>query len=256
MPSKGWEEFVDSGSLNAGKIDEYGTFCASWTPSVAQPLWNFERNESDRIQAKWIWIGMRACQFSILWNFFEGGAGVFFGLKARQLSLTAFGVQSLIEIISSSLVLFRFNLDALGGAKVYKRERYGSRAIGVCLILLAILAAVSAMLRLNGHMRPGTSKYGVIVAGISASMMALLWRLKAKAGKILKSSVIASDAKCSLMCMCLGLLVVASSALYKLDSTTWWADSVCAIILAAFFIRDGVTIVHNTYQQDFAGGCG
>jgi predicted Co/Zn/Cd cation transporter (cation efflux family) len=206
---------------------------------------------------KWTWIGLWACRFSIVWNLIEGGSGVYFGLQARQLSLTTFGVQSLIEILSASLVLFRFNLDAKSeGGKVYDRERYGSRLIGVCLVLLAIFASVGAVMSLKAHEGPDASAYGIIVAGVSALAMALLWVLKIKAGTILKSSVMMSDAKCSLMCMCLGILVVLSSVVDLLIPKLWWVDSVCAIFLALRFIRDGVKIVHNTYREDFAGGCG
>lgn len=182
---------------------------------------------------------------------------MYFGIKSHQLSLTTFGIQSLIEILSAALVLFRFNVDAKSSdAKVYARERYGSRLIGVCLVLLAIFAAVDAALGLKARKGPDTSTYGIIVAGVSAAAMTLLWVLKQKAGTILDSSVMISDAKCSLMCMCLGLLVVVSSVLYKLVDTLWWIDYVCAILLALRFVRDGAKIVRNTYREDFAGGCG
>ena len=140
-------------------------------------------------------IGLFACKISIVWNFFEGGAGVYFGLKAGQLSLTTFGAQSLIEILSASLVLFRFNLDASDVSTVYDRERYGSRAIGYCLVFLAMFAAAGSAIDLKRHNAPDTSAYGIIVAGVSATAMAVLWAVKLKAGTVLNSSVMLSDAK-------------------------------------------------------------
>ena len=184
---------------------------------------------------------------------------MYFGIKARQLSLSTFGAQSLIEILAAALVLFRFRLNAKSGSTVaaaYDRERYGTRAVGVFLVLLAVLAAIGAGLSLKNHEGPDTSLYGMIIAGISAVAMAVFWVLKKKAGDVLKSPVMLSDAKCSLMCMCLGLLVVASSLLDMLVPKLWWLDSACAIALALFFIRDGIKIVRATYEESFAGGCG
>jgi divalent metal cation (Fe/Co/Zn/Cd) transporter len=177
-------------------------------------------------------------------------------MLAHQLSLETFGVQSLIEILAAALVLFRFSLSAAEAGVVYDRERYGTRMVGVALILLAVMAAIGAIMDLQAHTGPDTSTYGIAVAGIAAVAMYICWKLKKKAGNILQSPVMLSDAKCSLMCMCLGLLVMVSSFLYMIFPNLWWVDSVCAIMLALFFIRDGVRIVYNTYQESFAGGCG
>ena len=71
-----------------------------------------------------------------------------------------------------------------------------------------------------------------------------------------KSPVLASDAKCSQMCMCLGSLVVVSSVLFLLDDNLWWVDSACTIVLALKFAKDGVNVVKVSYAEDFEGGCG
>jgi divalent metal cation (Fe/Co/Zn/Cd) transporter len=148
--------------------------------------------------------------------------GVYFGVLAHQLSLETFGVQSLIEILAAALVLFRFGLAADEAGVVYDRERYGTRAVGGSLIALALLAGYGAATDLIAHTGPDTSSYGILVAGIAAIAMLICWRLKKKAGTILKSPVMLSinstlsllsqgtilkspvmlsDAKCSLMCM-------------------------------------------------------
>jgi len=211
-------------------------------------------------ERRWKGIAWWACWLSILWNTAEGGFAVYFGLQAHQIALFIFGSQSLIEILAAALVLYRFNLDndssGAGAKKAGNVERLGSRAVGVCLILLSAYALGKAIMNLVNHAGPDSSTYGIIVAGISALAMFAFWILKDRAAKVLKSPVLASDAKCSQMCMCLGSLVVVSSVLFLLDDNLWWVDSACTIVLALKFAKDGVNVVKVSYAEDFEGGCG
>lgn len=209
---------------------------------------------------KWKGIAWWACLLSILWNIVEGVFAVYFGVQAQQIALLVFGSQSLIEILAAALVLYRFNLDNRPGTsdakKVGSVERLGSRVVGGCLVTLALYAIAQAIFNLIHHIGPDSTTWGIIVAAISALAMLTCWIVKDKAAKILNSPVLASDAKCSQMCMSLGLLVVVSSVLFLLDTDLWWVDSACTIMLALKFMKDGVLVVKASYQANFEGGCG
>ena len=217
-------------------------------------------NHDTRV-TKWTRVAWWACLLSIAWNMLEGGFAVYFGVANKQIALLVFGSQSVIEIAAAALVLHRFslNLDGSDGRDVAKAtdvERYGSRSVGVCLILLSIYALAQAVYNLVVHAVPDDSAYGLAVAGVSAVAMFIFWILKHKAADVLQSPVLASDAKCSQMCMSLGLLVVVSSLLFMwLGQRVFWVDAACTIALALKFARDGVLVVQKSYEPDFAGGC-
>lgn len=210
---------------------------------------------------KWTRVAWWACLLSIGWNTLEGSFAVYFGVINKQIALLVFGSQSVIEIAAAALVLHRFalNLDGSDGrdaAKATDVERFGSRSVGVCLVLLSLYALAQAVYNLVVHAVPDDSVYGLVVAGVSALAMFVFWILKHKAAEVLKSPVLASDAKCSQMCMSLGLLVVVSSLLFMwLGQRVYWVDAVCTIALALKFGRDGVLVVQKSYEPDFAGGC-
>lgn len=210
---------------------------------------------------KWKNIAWWACSLSILWNTAEGACAVYFGVQAQQIALLVFGSQSLIEILAAALVLYRFNLDnrpaaAGGAAQVGNIERTGSRVVGGCLVALSLYAVAQAIFNIVHHIGPDSTTWGIIIAAISALAMLLCWVVKDKAAKILQSPVLASDAKCSQMCMSLGLLVVVSSLLFLFSTDLWWVDSVCTIFLALKFMKDGVLVVKASFKADFEGGCG
>jgi divalent metal cation (Fe/Co/Zn/Cd) transporter len=187
----------------------------------------------------------------------EGSLAVYFGLRQHQVALLVFGSQSIIEIAAAALVLYRFQLNSSddGDRGAMQVERLGSRAVGVCLVLLCAYAVAKAVYDLVHRAAPDDSTYGLVVAGISAVMMFLFWILKVRAADVLGSPVLRSDAKCSQMCMSLALLVVASSVLYMYWPRGWWVDSACAMVLALKFGYDGVLVVQASYKPDFAGGC-
>ncbi|MEZ4654772.1 MAG: cation transporter [Candidatus Eisenbacteria bacterium] len=151
------------------------------------------------------WWTRRAIQlawFTIAYNLIEGVVAIGFGLSDDSIALFGFGLDSLIEVASAGLVLWRFREERGAHASgATERERFAARGIGHLLVTLAVIVTAGAVSNLVRHVPPETAIPGMIVSLVSLSFMFLLWRSKTRAARALDSATVRSDAACSLACI-------------------------------------------------------
>ncbi len=194
--------------------------------------------------------------FTIVYNFVEGIVAIFFGISDESFALFGFGADSFIEVGSAMLVLWRFRQET-DLTKVHQdhREKKASLAIGLLFLLLTIITLIGSSIQLWNKSHPTTTLPGVIVAGISLSFMFFLWKAKVQVAEKLGSSVMRSDASCSLACIKLSVILFVGSLLYFLLPSLWWADSLAAIILSFFIGMEGLEIIEES-RKGKSGTCG
>jgi divalent metal cation (Fe/Co/Zn/Cd) transporter len=91
-----------------------------------------------------IQCGERLEYFTILWNSVEALLSVGAGIAAGSIALVGFGLDSFIEMISGSALLWRMKADQ----KVDQRERaerISLRIVGVCFLALAAYVAIDSI---------------------------------------------------------------------------------------------------------------
>ena len=66
-------------------------------------------------RAKEIRLGIQIEVISIVWMIIEMAVSVGAGIAAGSILLTAFGIDSLIELISSGILLWRLRVEGQGG---------------------------------------------------------------------------------------------------------------------------------------------
>src|SRR5216683_6915040 len=74
--------------------------------------------------------------FTIAWNTLEGLIAVIAGALAGSISLVGFGIDSLIEVTSGSVLLWRMVVDADLESRE-RSEKLSLRIVGVCFLALA-----------------------------------------------------------------------------------------------------------------------
>ena len=79
---------------------------------------------------------VRLEQFSIAWMLVEAAVAVTAGIVAGSLAVTAFGFDSVIELVSAVLVLRRLRAELVGGRPDEHAERRGLRIIAVTFYAL------------------------------------------------------------------------------------------------------------------------
>lgn len=183
----------------------------------------------------------RLAWFTIIYNIIEGIVSIGWGIQDDSVSLAGFGLDSLIEVGSAFVVLWKLR-DEAGSSNESntRREKIATRLIGILLSLLAIITIGIGARQLYFHAHPETTLPGVIISTLSLSFMVFLWRAKRKVADQLRSSALKADAYCSLSCIYLSAILFIGSILFMIIPSLWWLDSVAALGLALIIAREGI----------------
>ena len=195
--------------------------------------------------------------FTIIYNLIEGVVSIAFGLSDNSIALAGFGVDSLIEVASAFLVLWRLRVETVGSQKhSVEREKQATFGIGLLFLILGVLTLVSSVYQLAQQNHPSTTVPGLLVSAISLSFMFFLWKAKKGVGLQLDSSTVLKDASCSLACIKLSGVLFAGSLVYLIFPQLWWADSIAAVVISIYILKEGQETISATRKADFDGGCG
>jgi divalent metal cation (Fe/Co/Zn/Cd) transporter len=166
------------------------------------------------------------------WMAVELGVALVAGIAARSVALTAFGVDSGIELVTAIVVLRQLLLysERTTAEELDLRERQSSRIVGWGLYALIAYIVGTAALGLFAGVRPEASPAGVILAAAALIVMPVLWRWRLSLAKRLGSPALKADAACSIICAYLSATLLAGLALNALFGW-WWADTVAALAM-------------------------
>jgi divalent metal cation (Fe/Co/Zn/Cd) transporter len=172
------------------------------------------------------------------WNVVGIVVLAFAAIAARSVALAGFGLDSLIEIGASTVVLWELS----GSGE--ERQRRALRMIGVAFVLLALYLGVQSSIVLATGFRPHHSTAGVVWTALTAAAMFVLAAGKARIGKALGNPVLRTEGRVTLVD---GLLATAVLAGLLLNSGLgwWWADPAAAYVLLAYGLREGITSLRN-----------
>jgi len=159
----------------------------------------------------------------------------FAALSARSVALAGFGLDSVIEIGASVVVLWE-----LAGAGE-DRQRRALRIIGVAFVLLAVYLTIQSTWSLLAGFRPGHSPFGIAWTGATPAVMVVLAAGKAQTGRALGNPVLVSEGRVTFIDGVLAVAVLAGLALNAAFSA-WWADPLVGFVIVFYGIREAVTI--------------
>ncbi len=152
-------------------------------------------------------------------------------VSARSVALGGFGLDSLIEIGASTVVIWE-----LSGA-AGDREQRALRLIGIAFVLLAAYLAAQSTVVLALGVHAHTSRLGLAWTAATALVMFLLAFGKERTGRALDHPVLRHEGRVTLVDGILATAVVAGLAL---DAALgwWWADPAAAYVLVAYAARE------------------
>src|SRR5881396_640877 len=126
---------------------------------------------------------------SIAWTALESIVGIIAGVFAGSVALISFGVDSVIEVASSLVLVWRLS-DAPAAED---REEFAHRLVGICFLALAFYVSFEALKDLLTHSPPRVSYFGIIYAAACVIVMPLLARAKCRAAAHLQSHALHAD---------------------------------------------------------------
>jgi divalent metal cation (Fe/Co/Zn/Cd) transporter len=171
---------------------------------------------------------------TITYNVIEAIVAIAAGTVASSAALIGFGLDSIVEVLSAAAVAWQF-----AAPDPEKRERLALRLIAVSFFGLALFVSIDAIRALLGASQPEHSTVGIVLAAVSLAVMPLLSWLERRTGRELGSASAVADSKQTLICSYLSAALLAGLLLNSLLGWAW-ADSVAALVIAAFAVREGI----------------
>ncbi|MGN6608458.1 MAG: cation transporter [Jatrophihabitans sp.] len=169
------------------------------------------------------------------WNVVGIVVLAFAALAARSIALAGFGLDSLIEIGASTVVLWE--LAGTGEA----RQRRALGLIGAAFIALGIYLAAQSTWALATGFHPHHSSAGIVWTALTAAVMFALAAGKTRMGRALDNPVLLTEGRVTTID---GLLAVAVLAGLCLNTAAgwWWADPVAGYVLVYFAAKEARAI--------------
>jgi len=127
--------------------------------------------------------------------------------KGSELSLIGFGLDSVIEVASGAVLLWRLHHD-LDRSRREQVERATLRIVGGCFVALALYILYESCSTLIGHKTPERSLPGIIVATVSLVVMPLLARAKRRVAAGIGSGAMTADSKQADFCTYLSAILL------------------------------------------------
>src|SRR5437762_12121325 len=151
---------------------------------------------------------------TIGWMTIEGSASLLLGWASKSLLLEAFGIDSIIELFSASVLLWRLRIEASGHAdeaRVEAVEHRASRLVGYTLyFLVAYVVFNSAYGIFIAHRVTDTheSAWGILIGLVAKIGMPILAGYKLKVAARLNSRALHADAIEAIVCGYLSIVLM------------------------------------------------
>lgn len=184
----------------------------------------------------------------------EAGVAIGAGIAARSVLLTAFGLDSVIELLTGGVLLWRLATEVRGGTldRVAQAERWAAWIVGSSLAVLCVYVVLSAGAAVALHSEAESSPIGIGLAVLALGIMPILaWRKRQIAAR-LGSAALRGDAACSVTCAYMAAALLIGLGL-NAGLGWWWADSLAALSLLYWLIPE--TCAALASARSGQGGC-
>jgi len=166
------------------------------------------------------------------WNVVGTVIVVAAAIAAHSVALAGFGLDSLVEIGASIVVVWHLRGIHEG------RERVALRSISVAFFALAIYVAAQSGYALWLGLHPGASRFGMTWLALTFVVMLALAAGKHWTGEKLDNQVLKTEARVTLVDACLAASVLLGLALNALLGW-WWADPVAGLVIVFYGFLEG-----------------
>jgi len=161
------------------------------------------------------------------------------GVAARSVLLTAFGFDSVVELLSGAVLLRRLGIEASDAPErdVERLELWSARISAVLLAMLCAYIVISSAAGLVAGVRPEPSMVGLAVSAVAVVAMPLLAVAKNRVNRIVKSASLQADIAETVSCAFLAavtLLGLGASMAFGL----WWVQYAASLALLLWLVPE------------------
>jgi divalent metal cation (Fe/Co/Zn/Cd) transporter len=187
---------------------------------------------------------------TLAWMVIETAVAIGAGFAARSITLLAFGIDSVIELTSAAVLIWRLSIELQHGQSFGESAERVARRIGAAL-LFALAAYVVATAGWSLLTRQGASFSwpGLFISVAAIPVMWVLSRRKLRIAEALGSQALRTDAVESITCGWLSIVVVIG-LLAQLVLGTWWVDSVISLAIVWLLVKEGWEALKEDYRSE------
>lgn len=186
---------------------------------------------SDPEQARLLRRGFVLEYVTLGWNVAGIVVLAFAAVAARSVALAGFGLDSLIEIGASTVVIWE--LSGTGE----DRQRQGLRLIGWAFGALAVYLLVQSTFVLAAGYHPRHSVAGIVWTAATAAVMLALAAGKVRTGRALDNPVLRTEGRVTMIDGILAAAVLLGLVL-NAAAGWWWADPAAGYVLVYYAARE------------------
>ena len=172
------------------------------------------------------------------WNVVGVVILVIAAIRTGSVALAGFGIDSLIEIGASTVVVWQLTGTAAD------RERIAMRLIGSAFMVLAVYIAAQAIYVLVRGARPDASPLGIAWTAITCAVMLALALGKSRTGRALGNPVLLTEGRVTLVDAYLACAVLIGLVL-NAALGWWWADPLAGLVIVFYGLREGWEALHH-----------
>ena len=175
---------------------------------------------------------------TLAWMVIEATVAIGAGVAARSITLLAFGIDSLIELASAVVLIWRLTVELRHGQSFAETaERTASRIGGALLFALAVYVVLAAGW-ISGRAK-GKIFHGPVYPSASRPFrLCGFSRRKLRVAEALGSYALRVDAIESITCGWLSFVVVIG-LLAQLLFGAWWIDAVSSLAIVWLLVKEG-----------------
>lgn len=177
--------------------------------------------------------GLRLEYATLGWNVVGVFIIIFAAVRAHSVALAGFGLDSLIEIGASTVVIW----ELTGAGK--DRQKRALRLIGAAFVALAIYILVQSSRTLYLNLHPDTSLLGMLWLALTLIAMLALAFGKNRVGTQLDNPVLLTEGRVTLVDAYLAGSVLAGLVL-NAALGWWWADPLAGLVIVFYGFKEGV----------------
>lgn len=181
--------------------------------------------------------GVHLEYFTIAWNLLEAIVALACGAVASSIALVGFGLDSLIEVSSGAVLLWRLHTDH-EDARREAVEHRALKLVGVGLLAVAAYVASDSTISLLRREVPEKSLAGIALAVASLIAMPLLARRKRCVAAVIASAALQADSRQTDICAYLSAILLLG-LLLNAAFGWWWADPAAGLVMVPLIAYEG-----------------
>jgi divalent metal cation (Fe/Co/Zn/Cd) transporter len=185
---------------------------------------------------RWAWL---LTALTIGWNSLEAIVAIVGGVQASSIALVGFGLDSVIEVSSALVIVWRLSRQSSDSAANERFERRAVRLIACSFFAIAAYVTLDAGLKLLGvAAEPEQSDIGLALVALSLVVMPTLAWAKRRVAAGLNSAALRADGAQTQLCTYLSAVVLIGLGANTLAGW-WWMDPLAGLVVAALAVKEG-----------------